>query len=188
MWPELVEPHFYIETCKDCHNHNSMYSNHEEEKYQGFTWDLKNKLLQAIPDLYSETDGSVKILVNQFHSGMGVGCKVYHHSRGNFSSTNAKDGPVLNTFYPSDHFAEIFTRAKRRGSQMNGRILDKYSTKRFGFEVYFMGVRLYSKIESLQWPNNTLLTQKCLNAYNDYLAGQDIRKYEFQKPLKNVNS
>lgn len=42
-----------------------------------------------------------------------------------------------------------------------------------------MGIKIYSKIESLVWPNNTLLAQKCLRVYNDYVQGNDITQYQF---------
>ena len=47
-----------------------------------------------------------------------------------------------------------------------------------GLEVYFQGVRLFSKIQSGMWPHIGLLAQKCQRAYNDYMAGKDITMYE----------
>ena len=43
-----------------------------------------------------------------------------------------------------------------------------------GFEVYFMGVRLFSKIQSGMWPFTPVLAQKCFIAYNDYCQMKDI--------------
>ncbi len=47
-----------------------------------------------------------------------------------------------------------------------------------GLEVYFMGVRLFSKKLSGVWPHIRLLKEKCKNAYDDYIAGNDISIYE----------
>lgn len=41
-----------------------------------------------------------------------------------------------------------------------------------------MGVRLYSKLQSLKWPSITALTERCRRAYNDYKEGNDIGTYE----------
>lgn len=38
-------------------------------------------------------------------------------------------------------------------------------------EVYFMGVRLFSKKLCNVWPNNLLVAQKCVNAYDDVVNG-----------------
>lgn len=45
-------------------------------------------------------------------------------------------------------------------------------------EVYFMGVRLFSKISSGTWPHTSLLAEKCVNAYNDFMSNKDISIYE----------
>ena len=47
-----------------------------------------------------------------------------------------------------------------------------------GLEVYFMGVRIFSKKLSGVWPHYRLLAEKCKNAFNDYIAGNDISIYE----------
>ena len=56
-----------------------------------------------------------------------------------------------------------------------------YPTLTFGFEVYFMGVKLYSKIESKQWPHITALTNKIEKAFNAYIANKDITEFSFKK-------
>lgn len=48
-------------------------------------------------------------------------------------------------------------------------------------EVYFNGVRLFSKIQSGLWPHTDLLAQKCVKVYNDFMAGQDISIHETQQ-------
>jgi len=49
-----------------------------------------------------------------------------------------------------------------------------------GLEIYFMGVRLFSKKLSGVWPHYRLLVEKCRNAFNDYADGKDISIYETQ--------
>ena len=49
------------------------------------------------------------------------------------------------------------------------------------FEVYFMGVKLYSKIESKKWPDVPKLIEKCKFVYIEFISGKDISEYEFDK-------
>ena len=51
-------------------------------------------------------------------------------------------------------------------------------------EVYFQGVRLFSKIQSGKWPHPELLAQKCKRAYDDLMAGNDVGEYETQLTVK----
>lgn len=51
-------------------------------------------------------------------------------------------------------------------------------------EVYFMGVRLFSKKLCNVWPNNGLVAQKCVNAYDDYVSGGSAQDWEHQKTVK----
>lgn len=62
--------------------------------------------------------------------------------------------------------------------QNNDGIFTGYVKELGAFEVYFMGVRLYSKIQSNKWPNTKLLGQKCKRAYDAYIAGEDIEEFE----------
>lgn len=41
-----------------------------------------------------------------------------------------------------------------------------------------MGVRLYSKLQSLKWPSISSLVERCRGAVNDYKEGNDIGTYE----------
>lgn len=51
-------------------------------------------------------------------------------------------------------------------------------------EVYFMGVKLFSKKLCNVWPNNTLVAQKCLNAYEDVVSGGNANNWEHVKTVK----
>lgn len=76
----------------------------------------------------------------------------------------------------SNHDQEIQSRAIR--GRITNNIWSLYPTQRYGFEVYFMGVRIYSKIKSKLWPNISMLSQKCVNAWNDFHDGKGISEYE----------
>lgn len=41
-----------------------------------------------------------------------------------------------------------------------------------------MGVRLFSKLQSLKWPSISALVERCKRCYNDYKEGNDISGYE----------
>jgi hypothetical protein len=45
-------------------------------------------------------------------------------------------------------------------------------------EVYFMGVRIFSKIQSGLWPLIPSLAERCLNVYNSYINEEDINSFE----------
>lgn len=51
-------------------------------------------------------------------------------------------------------------------------------------DVYFMGVRLFSKKVSNVWPNKTLVAEKCARAYEAYTAGNNIEDMEHVLPVK----
>ena len=52
------------------------------------------------------------------------------------------------------------------------------------FEVYFMGVRIYSKKQCNIWPNIPMVAEKCIKAHADFIAGEDISVYETFAGLK----
>ncbi len=47
------------------------------------------------------------------------------------------------------------------------------------FEIYFMGVRLFSKNLSKNWPNVDDFVEKFNRILRDYNDGGNIQKYEF---------
>lgn len=49
-----------------------------------------------------------------------------------------------------------------------GTIYTEFETKRYAFEVYFMGVRIYSKIATRLWPNTSSVAYKCARVWNDF--------------------
>ena len=51
-----------------------------------------------------------------------------------------------------------------------------------------MGVRVFSKIDSLVWPNCTLLAQKCAKMYAEYCNGDKISHYEYRAPQRQQMS
>ena len=42
-----------------------------------------------------------------------------------------------------------------------------------------MNMKIYSKLSSHEWPNNSLLASKCAKVYRDFKKGKDISEYEF---------
>jgi hypothetical protein len=46
------------------------------------------------------------------------------------------------------------------------------------FEVYFKGVRVYSKIASLRWPNTPMVADKCKRLLDAHNNGEDISEFE----------
>ena len=145
------EPFFYIETCSNCASHAVMFGNqHSEKKYIQFADDLKTKIQAAIPE--------AKVLINQ-----------YVNPNPEHRDMCAVEGSL--------HDMDILSRATKGRSVNN--ILSGYDTLRYGFEVYFMGVRMYSKIVTRLWPNNTLLLNKLVRAWGDHKNGQSILDYEY---------
>ena len=47
-----------------------------------------------------------------------------------------------------------------------------------GLEVYFMGLRLSSKILTGRWPDPDAIANRCKEAFKQYNAGQDIAVFE----------
>jgi hypothetical protein len=56
--------------------------------------------------------------------------------------------------------------------------MNNFDAHRGAFEVYFMGVRLFSKIESKMWPNIPALAEKCVNCYKAYVSNKEIDNFE----------
>jgi hypothetical protein len=98
-----------------------------------------------------------KVLINEFHD------HIYNYT---------------------EHDAEIHARAIK-GKKFNN-VWTNYPTKRYAFEVYFMGFRLYSKIATRLWPNTSLVALKCAKAWNDYVQGNDLSQYEYVSKKKKT--
>ena len=74
-------------------------------------------------------------------------------------------GNDLRPWKPAKYLAEMGNRAYWQGISTDGVTYEGYKTPRGSFEVYFMNVRLYSKLLTNQWPNSTLLAAKCALIY-----------------------
>ena len=59
-----------------------------------------------------------------------------------------------------------------------GLFLTNYPTPKGAFEVYFMGVLIYSKLMTKKWPRISDLANKCGRMYRDYQQGLSILEYE----------
>lgn len=45
------------------------------------------------------------------------------------------------------------------------------------FEVYFMGVSIFSKLQCNQFPDINFTAKICSRVYHDFIDGKDITKY-----------
>ena len=53
-------------------------------------------------------------------------------------------------------------------------------------EVYFMGVRIFSKIQSGVWPNPNAVANRCLEAYNSFEGNTDINDFETIRIARSI--
>jgi len=130
-----------------------MYSNHSQDKYDAFANDLKAKIVELIPELKVRLANGKKVnkvLINEFHQQCYNG---------------------------TEWDMEIISRAKK-GKLFNN-VWTRYPTRRYAFEVFFMGIRLYSKIATRLWPSTSLVALKCARAWTDFSKGLDLQQYEY---------
>ena len=55
-------------------------------------------------------------------------------------------------------------------------MIEKIPLELGAFEVYFMGIRLFSKLKSGKWPNIDMVAEKCKQVYEAYNvnSGNDL--------------
>lgn len=154
-FPFDFAPYFYIETCSQCNKHQSMFNHHNGEKYINMAEQLKAKILGLIPELSSSRHGVERVLINEYLTTMSD--------------------------QDSRHDQEIMQRIRKGKYQVtpDNIIYSDYPTKRYGLEVYFMGVRVFSKVASRLWPNTSAVAMKCVRAFNDFHEGNQIGQYEY---------
>ena len=114
---------------------------------------------------------------------------------------------LTRAYVPSAHIQEITKRARKTGKQEaggsgNGIICEthgvkcdvqlcpyanegkvnyaEYSFHKGQFELIFMGIKLYSKLLTNDWPELDSLVETCKEIYNDYMNNLDIEHYEFK--------
>ena len=46
------------------------------------------------------------------------------------------------------------------------------------FEVYFMGILIFSKKKCANWPNVVRVAAKCVKVYQSYTSGSDMGAFE----------
>ena len=56
------------------------------------------------------------------------------------------------------------------------------------FELYFMGSKLYSKIIAKQLPNISQLVQKAIQAYQDFVNGKRIIRFNFDQASSYIDN
>ena len=72
---------------------------------------------------------------------------------------------------------------------VKGNIFDmmNFAPNRGAFEVYFMGIKLFSKIQCKMWPNIPILADKCVKCYRAYVKNQSLDQFEIvERPLSPV--
>ena len=172
-FPKVLQPCIYIEHCFDCDKHNWHVNGHTAEKYEGRAKELKAAIVRDVPYFGEIVDGKEVILINKFCSSLGVKKLVRF------------GGKLIREYVPTRDMKQVSDRV-HRWQEQNGELyypdffFTGYPVPPFSFEVYFMGVKLYSKLESKQWPDNRLLAAKIQRALDDYLAGLDISHHRFQ--------
>ena len=152
----MLQPHFIIEHCFDCASHQ-WCTRHKTEVYL----DYANKLKTALQAK------SCKVVLNQFDTRL---CE---------DQSIDVNGKKI-SYVPTPHMAILNDRCV----SYDGDVGTIGNFLMGAFEVYFMGVRIYSKKQSNIWPNIPMVVEKCLNAHNDFIKGEDISKYETFAGLK----
>ena len=94
------------------------------------------------------------------------------------SQVDIGDGKTR-TYTPTPHMGELSWRISQSQNPTNNNgMFTNYTTPLGACEVYFMGVRLFSKLQSNVWPSANLLKDKCLAVYEAYMRDEDISEYE----------
>ena len=134
----MLGPHFIIVHCFDCSTHQ-WYTRHKSEVYL----DYANKLKSALEAK------SCKVVLNQFDSRL---CD---------DQAIDVNGKTIN-YSPTPHMAILADRCISYDEKEIGTIGNFLMG---AFEVYYMGVRVYSKKQSNIWPNIPMVVDKCLRAH-----------------------
>ena len=93
-------------------------------------------------------------MVNEYHKKMVEEVEVHDAS-----------GKAFRHHIPSSrHHSEIMSRKCKDTLDVKEHFVNILPI-RYAFEVYFMGIRVYSKIESRQWPHCDLLAKRCAKMY-----------------------
>lgn len=109
---------------------------------------------------------------------------------GSFAYNLAQDGECVlangstRAYHTTEHMYNI-----ARANPMQVPMDTEFPLRRMpigALEVYFMGVRLFSKVQSGVWPNAARVAERCLGAFNDYENQQDISDYETVRVARSI--
>ena len=145
-WPRTLYPCFFVETCFNCSGHQ-WCTRHQEERYLNAALALRDAIVK-------ETNIDVKfILINEFHRDLGVAGTVnLDAAAANTQQSTTYEHPEtarLRPYQPSEYFQQIYHRLLISGiDQIPQQKIWRTDLRMGAFEVYFMGVRLFSKIKS----------------------------------------
>ena len=85
-------------------------------------------------------------------------------------------------YKPSHHFRQLYDKLEFKYSFSRTLSDDTFiwpmELELGAFEIYFMGVKLFSKLKSGVWPNTLLVASKCKMAYDSYVNEEQIDHYE----------
>lgn len=149
-----MKPTFIIDYCFNCSQHN-WNTRHNEAKYLSVAQSVETAIKAALPNA-------------------DMNCRAGHFSFDMLESMSVAG--ANSTYQPTEHIFRIAERVLHQRPQPAPGRTDmqfiKMDTPAIGgMEVYFNGVRLFSKIQSGLWPHIDLLAQKCVKVYNDFMAG-----------------
>ena len=145
-----LRPSFVIEYCINCATH-SWCTRHDEKKYLNIAQNVAAAIKEVVPGF---AEGKYKVYLGSFAYNLAQDgqCVLANGQTRSYQTTHhmvniANSNPMQ---VPMD--AEFPLRKMPIGA----------------LEVYFMGVRLFSKVQSGVWPNAVRVAERCLAAFNDF--------------------
>ena len=157
-----MKPHFtidrLIEYCFDCQTHQ-WCTRHKSEMYLDYATKMQSAIEAKL--------GAGSVLMNKFDTRL---CE---------DQTIELDGKTLQ-YSATPHMGVLYDRCL----SFEGDVGTIGNFLMGAFEVYYMGVRIYSKKQSNIWPSIPMVVEKCLNAHADFVKGEDISVYETFAGLK----
>ena len=143
-----MDPNFMIVRCANCTDHQ-LTLRHDEQIYAQHAYQLQEQLLTI----------SKNVTINQFDIRLMSRCQI---------------GGI--DYLPNWEMQRLAKSLKPSHTNKN---FWNFRTIPVGaFEVYFMGVKLHSKLITMKWPNISMLTEKCKIVYQNFVDGIDIECHQ----------
>jgi hypothetical protein len=141
-----IKPFFVVNACSKCDQHK--YARHDEAKYAAYRDAIIAALKSAIPSLDDSQIVTGK-LPQEYRTQQDV------ELNNGFSRV----------YRPTIHMTELAEMQKMNESR--GLSLAPIG----GLEIYFMGLKIFSKILTGQWPDPDAIADRCKEAFKQYNAG-----------------